>query len=58
MPDMQSSMPSPAAMPPGLEATLPASFDEFDYALGCECANPALQIESWASEARGSTEAN
>ena len=56
MPDMQSSMPSPAGIPPGLEAVLPASFDEFDDALGCECANPALQIESWASEAR--TEAN
>jgi hypothetical protein len=58
MPDMQSSMPSAAAMPPGLEATLPASFDEFDYALGCECADPALQIESWTQEARGVAEAN
>ena len=58
MPDMQSSMPSAAAMPPGLQATLPASSDEFDYALGCECADPALQIESWVHEARSAAEAN
>lgn len=24
---------------------------EEDFAIGCECANPALQIESWGSEA-------
>lgn len=25
--------------------------DEGDVALGCECADPALQIERWAQEA-------
>lgn len=25
--------------------------DDGDYAIGCECANPALQIEVWGSEA-------
>jgi hypothetical protein len=24
--------------------------DEDDFAIGCECANPALQIESWGNE--------
>jgi hypothetical protein len=51
MPDMQPSMPS-AASQPGQDASLPAKCDEFDDALGCECAYPALQIERWAQEAR------
>lgn len=25
--------------------------DEDDFAIGCECANPALQIEMWGAEA-------
>jgi hypothetical protein len=25
--------------------------DELDFALGCECADPALQIEQWCEEA-------
>lgn len=49
MPDMQPSM--PAAMPPVLESA--PAFDDFDYALGCECADPALQIERWDQEAQG-----
>jgi hypothetical protein len=56
MPDMQPTLPS-AAMPSGLDTCLPATTDEFEDALGCECAYPALQIERWAQEARGS-EAN
>ena len=27
-----------------------STFDDEDFAIGCECANPALQIESWARE--------
>ena len=27
-----------------------AAVNDDDYAIGCECANPALQIESWARE--------
>ena len=53
MPEMQPSMPG-AAIPTGLEACLPATSDEFDDALGCECAYPALQIERWAQEVRAS----
>ena len=47
MPEMQPSVPgSPATVPVLIEA--PASLrDDTDYALGCECADPALQIERW-----------
>ena len=51
MPEMQPSMPSSAAMPMALDSI--ASSEDFDYALGCECANPALQIERWGQEASG-----
>ncbi|MBL0394337.1 hypothetical protein JJ685_24570 [Ramlibacter monticola] len=38
-------------MPPFLE--VPASvLDDPDLALGCECADPALQIALWGEEAR------
>ena len=57
MPEMQPSMPTGAAVPAVLEAT-PSAFEDCDYALGCECANPSLQIESWAQEARGTGDAN
>jgi hypothetical protein len=53
MPEMQPSTQSAAAMPVSFEAA-PAAFDDFDDALGCECANPALQIDSWGQEPRGS----
>jgi hypothetical protein len=49
MPDLPPSMPSPA-VPSGLEAAA-SSFDDLDYALGCECADPSLQIERWGQEA-------
>jgi hypothetical protein len=51
---MNASTPStpsstPRRVPDGvLEAAAVATED--DYAIGCECANPALQIESWAGE--------
>lgn len=37
----------------GMHAADPAAAqgDEEDVALGCECANPALQIEVWRHEA-------
>ena len=31
---------------------------EDDLALGCECANPALQIDGWRQEAAGLQEVN
>ena len=48
MPDMQP-IPTGAAMPQGIER--PILLDDPDVALGCECADPALQIERWAQEA-------
>lgn len=43
----QTSTRSPV---PARVATLPLVQDEEDLALGCECANPALQIETWGAE--------
>jgi hypothetical protein len=51
MPEMQPSAQNAAAMPVAYD-TAPTGFDDFDYALGCECADPALQIERWSVEAR------
>jgi hypothetical protein len=44
---------SPAASKPMMGNIVDASncpFDD-DLAIGCECANPALQIERWGQEA-------
>jgi hypothetical protein len=50
MPEMQPSMNTSASqMPVVMEVP---SIDD-DYALGCECADPALQIERWMQEASG-----
>ncbi|HZN46939.1 MAG TPA: hypothetical protein VFB71_04905 [Ramlibacter sp.] len=57
MPEMQPSMPTGAAMPAVFEAA-PSAFEDSDDALGCECAHPSLQIESWAQEARGAGDSN
>lgn len=37
---------------PGVEPGYQPSFlgEDDDYALGCECANPALQIERWGQD--------
>ena len=51
MQEMQPSMPPANAMSAGLDAT-PAD-DDFGFALGCECADPSLQIERWMQEAAG-----
>lgn len=57
MPDLQPSTSSSAAMPVGLDAA--PSFEDIDFALGCECADPSLQIERWLQEARaGSSDPN
>lgn len=47
MPEMQPMQPSQAA----LQVVLAAPSFEDDIALGCECADPALQIERWSLEA-------
>lgn len=56
MPDMQPSVPSAAAMPVVLDPVHPA-FDDTDFAIGCECADPSLQIERWLQEARAAGDA-
>lgn len=52
MPEMQmhSSVPAAAAVMP-VEALHALRLEDCDFALGCECANPALQIERWSQEA-------
>jgi hypothetical protein len=55
MPDMLPPVPNTAA--PAIVDALPV-FDDSDYALGCESADPALQIERWSQEARGAADAN
>jgi len=52
MPDMQSAGPT-ASLPMMLDAITVPEADDLDYALGCECADPSLQIERWLQEARG-----
>ena len=51
MPDMQQTDPAAAGMPPGAMVSAAPAETDFDYALGCECADPALQIERWNLEA-------
>ena len=50
MPDMQPT-PTPAANhAQGLDAAMHWPAEDPDIALGCECADPALQIERWQHE--------
>ena len=46
-PEMQSPMPAAA------EAVAHWAAEDYDFALGCECADPALQIERWGQESSG-----
>lgn len=50
MPDMQMPVTTSAAAPIVMEVP---SLEDFDIALGCECADPALQIDRWMQEASG-----
>lgn len=45
MPDLQPTETSAATAVPAL-FDAPAS-EDLDYAFGCECADPSLQIERW-----------
>lgn len=42
-----------AVSPATLEAASRWAADDYDFALGCECADPALQIERWGLEDDG-----
>jgi hypothetical protein len=46
----QSTQSTVDAMPAMLETFAAASFNEYDDALGCECAYPSLQIERWGQD--------
>ncbi len=46
---MPPTFPRPAAFLPVGNATAKGSIED-DVPLGCECANPALQIERWGHE--------
>jgi hypothetical protein len=50
MPEMQPPVPATPAPIPLLAE--PPLLEDPDYALGCECAVPALQIAQWVHEAR------
>jgi hypothetical protein len=39
-----------ARVPEGMREAIDALHDD-DFALGCECADPALQIDMWGREA-------
>lgn len=47
MPEMHQSDPASAGAPPSFAAAV----EDYEFALGCECANPMLQIERWSLEA-------
>jgi hypothetical protein len=44
-----------AATPVMMDLAAASLSDDFDYALGCECADPSLQIEQWQQATRASS---
>ena len=52
MPELQPSDPATPASIPMLPQASSSLLDDADYAFGCECADPALQIAQWGQEAR------
>jgi hypothetical protein len=50
MPDLHSSSTPAGGQPSAARAAAPRIDDAYDFALGCECADPALQIERWCQE--------
>lgn len=55
MPEMQPIQP---ATPLSLADAGLSADDDYGFGLGCECADPALQIERWMQEASGPAEPN
>ena len=52
-------MPELQTTPPATAQTLPlVNPDDCDYAFGCECADPSLQIERWGIDEPEAGEAN
>jgi hypothetical protein len=50
---MTEMQPAQSAATPVMMDLAPS--DDFDYALGCECADPSLQIEQWQQVARAAS---
>ena len=49
MPELHQN--AAAGVPPAtLEAASRWASEDYDFALGCECADPALQIERWGTD--------
>lgn len=49
MPDLQPSMPPATPVPVAFDAA--CADEDYGFGLGCECADPSLQIERWMQEA-------
>lgn len=58
MPELQPSLPAADGAPAAALAAAHLVVEDPDYALGCECADPALQIERWRQECVASSERN
>ena len=54
MPDLQQSV--PPSTPTSMTASAAMPDEDADFALGCECAYPSLQIERWMQEARSAAD--
>ena len=52
MPASQPSIPAPPAIVPVFGEAPACAPEDPDYALGCECADPALQIAWWSQDGR------
>ena len=50
MPDTQQTPMPAATQAVSLDAAIRWPVDDPDIAIGCECADPALQIERWQQE--------
>lgn len=52
---MTEMQPAQSAATPVMMDLAHGPSDDFDYALGCECADPSLQIEQWQQFARAAS---
>lgn len=52
---MTEMQPAQSAATPVMMDLANSASDDFDYALGCECADPSLQIEQWQQTVRASS---
>jgi hypothetical protein len=52
---MTEMQPAQSAARPVMMDLAASDLDDSDYALGCECAYPSLQIEQWQQATRASS---